>query len=299
MGPTNNPAWRHHYNPEFYLRQFIDPAGKVLRTCLGPDGQLHERSCSPRSLGYEEHLYSLGQERADRPAARSDLIETDILSKVDNDAATAMKKIIADGPSSLGDEERGHWATFVNSLLERHPKKLGERDATASGVTERLRKEFLVNQAGSAENRKRWAKTLLALHVDVVARNAVRVHMVREIRDTTVISYLKGMTWIRVRMNENPELQFLTGDAPLVANVGNPGPVEFLSIALSPQDLLYMHKSDEIPEKTLLDLALLHNLLVLGQSDYIYSRAPLWDGGIVRTRHAAQITLKRVSWRSG
>ena len=188
VGPVNNAAWRHHYNPEFYLRQFIEPTGKVLRTFLGPDGQLHEASFFPRSIGYEEHLYSLGQERTDRPAPRSDLIETDVLGQVDNEAATAMRKMIADGPSSLGDEQRGHWATFVNSLLERHPKKLGERDATASSVTERLRNEFFVNKAGSAESRDRWVKALLDLHVDVIARNAVRTHMVREIQDTKVIA---------------------------------------------------------------------------------------------------------------
>jgi Protein of unknown function (DUF4238) len=298
MGATNNEVWRNHYNPQFYLRQFVDARGEVLRTCRRPDGRLHEDRVSPKSTGYEEYLYSLRPERTDRSPPRSDSIETDILSPLDGAASDAMTRILAHGPSALRDDERRHWALFINSLLERHPKTLGERDAVARRLAEERRSEFLANRSADPESATRWANALTAIHHDAIATNAVRTVMVAQIHDTDFIDYLKGMTWIVSHIEENTEMQFVSGDAPLAVNFGNPWPIEFISVALSPLDLLFMCRHDDIPAKALVDAMLTHNLLLFEQCDYVYSRAPLWDGQIVRTRHAAETTLRRVPWRT-
>jgi hypothetical protein len=236
MGTTNNAAWRHHYNPQFYLKQFVDAAGEVLRTFLGPDGVLREKRFFPKATGYDEYLDSLRQPIAYQAAPRSDAIETDILRPLDGHAANAMKKMIVGGPSSLGDAERAHWALFMNSLLERHPTKLGERDNAARNLAEDHRKRFLANRSVTPAAHERWTRVLLEFSCEAAATNAVRALMVREILEPTVIDYFKGMTWIKAHVETNTEMEFVTGDVPIVLNGGASGPIEAMSIALSPQD---------------------------------------------------------------
>src|SRR5690606_5259941 len=48
----------HHYVPQFYLRNFANRKGKLWDTWRGPDGRLHEKERSPKSIGSTRELYS-------------------------------------------------------------------------------------------------------------------------------------------------------------------------------------------------------------------------------------------------
>ena len=58
-----------------------------------------------------------------------------------------------------------------------------------------------------------------------------------------------------------------------------------------------MCRHEDIPEKTLVQAMITHNLLLFEQCDYVYSRGPLRDGRLVQ-RYAAQTTLRKVPWRT-
>jgi hypothetical protein len=289
MTSDHNPARTHHYLPRFYLNEFVNPAGKVWRTYLGPDGQLHEHAHAPKGTGFEEDLYSLEREIAYEQSPRSDAVETDILQPIDDRAAKAMQRLVSAGPSALDDTERCDWAVFVNSLLERCPERLAARDETAREVSQGRVAQFL--EARLAAGEEEWIRVLRDFNHYGVAMNAVRLFMTNEISAPEVIEYFKGMVWLKCHI-DGPMVQFVTADVPVVVNVGQPGPIQLMSLALGPKDLLFMCQS-EIPEIELANMALLHNLLLYEQASYVFSQVPLYDGMPIKDRTAAEKTLRK------
>lgn len=287
----DNPSWRHHYLPQFYLRGFANLDSKVWQTFVRADGQLVERPLAPKQVGYEKNLYSFKKATTFDPELKvPDVIEKRFFQSVDNDAANALKHMLAATPSALSPKERRDWAIFMNALLERIPRQLQARDAVALQVAVEQRSSFLANRADTPESELRWSGVVANLSLDAAAGNAVREFMVREIQDAAVIAYFTGMTWIKTHVDVSPELEFLTGDAPVVVNLGGERPIQVMSLSLTPQDLLIMSAA-ALPSETLGNIALTHNLSVLAQSTQAYSRSPLHDGQLIKTRRAAQSSL--------
>ena len=292
----NAPARKHHYLPCFYLKQFADNSGRVLRTFLDPRGQLREARFSPRQTGFETDLYSLAAESPLVSAPRSDGIETDVMGPIDNQAAPAMRKLIAD-PLALSDQERTDWAVFTNSRLERHPSRLSHRDQVMGQHALSRAKQFM-DEGATLESRNTRVEVMGSMDIDVIARNLVRGAMVKEITRPEVIDYFKGFSWFSIHLDSTTDFQLATSDNPVVVNAGEPWPIQFLSVALGPADLFFMLRSKEVRDPDLIEQAILvHNIALFEQSGYVFSRDPLVDGSSIRTRKAAETLLKRSTWR--
>lgn len=290
-----NETWRTHYLPQSYLRQFCGHDGRVLRTFRGPDDKLHERRFPPKATGYEPDLYSLVSASPLLPVQRQDLIETEVFRPIDHHGAVVLERLIGEPPSKLGDDERMHWARFLNSLLERHPQRIYERDRIAEQRA-RERIEVLRQQFGPPLPGRPDIFELV--DVGGLARNIHREHMVREIQNERSVNYLKGLTLVKIAVEENPVLSFVAGDNPVLVNGGQPWPMHFFSVALTPYTLLVGFNSPEPPDlDTLLGLARIHNLQLFGQCEYIFSRDRLEDTPGIKVRTAAQLYLKRTSWK--
>jgi hypothetical protein len=286
-----NEAWRNHYLPRFYLRQFTDHAGQVWRTLLGPDGQVREDPFTPKATGYEPHLYTITAQVAHDRVPAPDRIETQFFSPIDNAAAVALHELKTKAPSALSDGQREGWAIFVNSLLERIPSRLRERGELARGAA----REHLDNFLQGRSDKEWWTRVLVDLNVDALADNTVRLAMVKEIADKNVIDYFKTMTWIKASIANGAAIPFITGDSPVVINVGTNGPIHVISIALSPRNLLVMY-GGKLPGETLRQIVLTHNLLVIAQSRYLFSNGPLSDGPLLKNRSAAKVGLMPATW---
>jgi hypothetical protein len=138
------------------------------------------------------------------------------------------------------------------------------------------------------------------LDLAAMAENLVRQWMERTIADPSVIQYFSQMQWNKIQLHGSEAPDFVTGDAPVVVNVGgDPRPILSMSIALGPRDLLFMTRHHDLPVEALSEVALIHNFQVIQQSRYVYSMAPLTDGQAIRTRFAALNTLRRTAWRRG
>lgn len=292
----DNPTARNHYLPQFYLRQFCDRSGKVLRTFRGTDDLLHEKRFVPKGTGYELDLYTLNGGGALFPARKPDLIERDVFGPIDNNGAAAFAHLLNAPPSQLSEVHKGHWAAFVNSLLERHPQRIRERDLRAERVGretfDALKTKF---QGTSASGRD------LSDLVDVenLARDMHREFLVGELQNPKSIEYLRSLNLVKIALDPNPNMCFVTGDDPVVVNAGRPWPIQFLSIALTPDTLLFGQNQSELPDKeTLLNLCLIHNLELFRQCEYVFSKDPLEDNELLRLRNAAQTQLRPVGWRS-
>jgi hypothetical protein len=278
-----NPPWRHHYAPQLYLRQFTDREGLLWEYKREPSGRLTERRVTPKRTGFAKNLYSF---RGNGPffRRRPDLIETDFFRVLDNDAARVLRKILGGIGLPLSDEDRTIWALFLNSILERNVRVLRERDAQAPAIVEKILAPHRAKDPAFVEKVGRLADPL------AMAQNAIREHMVNEIRRADVVNYFKGLKWDMVCLG--PETELLTSDAPLVINgVERQGtrPIRMMTLALSPSRLLIMRPASwgELDDTFKRGLVLSHNLsLVQSDGNSLYSPNPIEDGEVVRLRKA-------------
>jgi hypothetical protein len=290
-----NPAKRHHFLPQFYLRHFTDADGRLVRTVKTPAGQLREERYSPKTVGCEADLYSIETEINFHPVKNPDQVETGIFGPIDNCAAPVMRRLLDHAPSALNDTERETWAIFVNSLMERHPQRLRTRDKLAE--TKALEHTEGLLAGLPEETRPLWTRAISRLDVRALSHNAVRGAMIKAIRDEEALDYFRGMLWVKVCLHAPAQFELLTSDNAVLTNFGQPWPIEIMTLALSPTKLLVMVKRDMgLNEDHYLKMAVLHNLELFRQSECIYSRQPLQDMEALRTRYAAELSLHEHPW---
>lgn len=112
---------KHHYLPIFYLKQWANRDGKIIRY-YRPHNDVVPSPISPENTGYEEGLYGL---EGIAPEDGKNRIEKKFMSPfVDDPAAKALKILIHSDNSKLTTEHRQAWTRFVMSLLVRTPIKI-------------------------------------------------------------------------------------------------------------------------------------------------------------------------------
>ena len=117
---------RHHYSPQFYLRQWAGGDGRLFRYHR-PYNRTVVSKHSPEHTGFEDYLYTV--EKGDDPQ----IIEKGFFSNVDNYAAPILEALSQLGPGlvilesgHLGNDQRSDWTRFINSLQLRGPHSLAE-----------------------------------------------------------------------------------------------------------------------------------------------------------------------------
>lgn len=265
-------ARRHHYVPQFYLRAWLGSDDKGLWLYIrDKHGHVRAHRRSPKSVGYATDLYTLWAETPYsvlNPCL--DAVEQKFFSVIDDAAAAVHRKLLSSGIKSLTGNDRSAWALFLNSLMERHPARIGEIEQSDSpeGVRDEIhrqlgRSDFL----GEID----W----LSMY-----RNSIRRALVDHICDDTFVNYISQMRWATASISADEE-HLITSDTPVVINGGvSPSPISLLSIAISPKKLLVIHDDDEgVGEGDIRSLAVVHNALVVQQTEkYLISSRELHDG---------------------
>jgi hypothetical protein len=295
MTTTSKPTRRNHFTPEFYLSNFVDETGKLLRTFKPPTGELHERRFAPKATGYQEDLYSIERDSEIGPFARPDRIEMEVFRPIDDQSAPVLRRLIAGPPSALDDAERHSWAVFVNSLIERHPQQMRAHFESAQQVAADELEQFMGNVA--QEHKDYWMGVTQSVDKNALARNSVREVIRRVIHQDSVVEYFKGMRWVKFHVDSGNPFEFVTSDNAVLVNFGQPRPIYVMSLALSPSDLLVMAKPElELSEAVVQQAAAAHNLQLFRQSEYIYSRSPIRDLSGLLLRYAARSLLPAMPW---
>ncbi|NBD20881.1 DUF4238 domain-containing protein [Aquabacterium fontiphilum] len=109
---------RHHYVPVFLLRGWAGPDGAGIRFCWR-NGGVKAEECSPRSVCFQEHLYSVRSSAGEMDAS----IERDFWGpSVDDPAALVHAKMLTEGVCPLTAHEREVWSRFLVAQLLRVPR---------------------------------------------------------------------------------------------------------------------------------------------------------------------------------
>lgn len=115
-GNVQNPPWRHHYLPEFYLKRWaVD--GKLVQFSKPWGNTVKPKRCSPRETGFADAR----EELKDLPLEAKAMMEQKLLSPVDHLASQVLEKFEAAAPSITIDE-RVAWAQFLMSICFRNPE---------------------------------------------------------------------------------------------------------------------------------------------------------------------------------
>ncbi len=235
---SQNPPCRHHYIPEFYLKQWADKEGR---------GQLVEYSkpwrdivkpkrVYPKQTGFEDRLNEL----AGLPEDVRQRLETQFYSPVDSAAATVLKAL-KEGQRKFNDREREAWSRFLTSLIVRNPENI--RAATAR-LNESMTKfnaaaEKLYKAARKPNDPKTFREYMQQIDVRGEASSRAAKEAIASMVDSgLVVNHIKNMQWGALTLPfDAPSL--LTSDRPIVFVKGLPDPGCQVLLPLGPKVVFY------------------------------------------------------------
>jgi hypothetical protein len=112
---------KHHYIPCFYSQQWANKDGELIEYCRRYKG-VEARPTAPDGTGYVRGLYKL----PDAPSGEEYVVETELMSSIDNWAAQALQRMLEDGagPGKLDAQRALGWCQFLYSLIVRNPEHL-------------------------------------------------------------------------------------------------------------------------------------------------------------------------------
>jgi len=235
-GTKPGRTWRHHYVPQFYLRQWATD-GRLWECRRAPrDDAVIQRRVATKQTGYASRLYSLEDEPLD--SADPDELEQR-LSQEEAAAARALQRMLSRKSWPPSDKDRRVWSRFIYLQLDRDPDRLGE----ALTLSEQVREEVLAPYRLSAA-----AKQAVELFTIETARNLARGKLVAPDEGrTSWEDELVKRTWTAV----GSPGRFITSDRPILLDDEGVEPGKHssvVSMALSPNRLLICTPASWLPD---------------------------------------------------
>jgi Protein of unknown function (DUF4238) len=234
----------HHYIPIFYLKQWVDPTTRrLVEFCRRYQGVV-ARLTFPAGTGYVPGLYK----NPDAAPGEEYVIETKLMSSIDDRAARALQRMMVDGepPGKLDAPEALGWCQFLYSLLVRNPDHLllmKEKLATMDQgeVLENIREVYPnIRRPNDPENFDDYKAVFLKNPVEVPA---IRV-LPELVRSKRVVRVLSSFKWQTTTVN-HAKYPLLTSDRPIIMTNGLNLPDAHIVLPISPRRLFIATKNEE------------------------------------------------------
>lgn len=293
MSDVTHRPQRHHFVPQFLLREWYETADRGFWLYFrDPQGRVRLCHRHAKSIAYVKDLYAINPDGMDFRQSPSNKLEDRFFAPIDDAASIVHQKLLTSGLHSLSPDDRIVWAIFVNSLLERLPKRIQVLEAQFAGLHDESIAATEREYPGSTTQPA--IKAILAkVDKTAVVRNAVLSGLVRYIMDEPFIRYIASMEWLTLSLADGAD-HFLTGDTPVIVNGGGlSAPIYLLSIAVSPQKLLVMRSAFPAFDADFVGrLTLIYNILLAQQTDqYLVSSRQLADSRFIKYRRIVDAML--------
>lgn len=256
-----NPSAKHHFVPEFLLREWKNANSEIYRYGRNGIGQVTSKPLAAGAFGYRKGLYAT----EGLPPEHKQQVETLFMEPLDTAAALAHDVLVAGDIRKLSDEQRCRWAGLVMSLWFRTP---GEVDGIKGAVDALLDAEI--------------GKAVLGLDVPSdfpeAAKNQLAMEvMMRAIDDPERGAELINMHWDVIDIDRRREL--FISDAPLCqprtfARLGVPQ--SYITMPLTPHKLFVAASSPTLgaalrmlPQR---ELVLRQNRAAVTQAEYSWAQ---------------------------
>jgi hypothetical protein len=238
--PMNDPV-NHHYLPVFYLRNWCDGAGKVVRY-YRPYQEVVASPIAPENTGFEPHLYALDG----YPDDQKQWIEKYFMGPVvDDPAARALQILLAANGAGLTAEPRIAWARFLMSLSLRDPDAVAKigvdvRDELFARLSHYGDLYDANRTANDPQTVVEWAKK----HMPLVLDNVGKLHLPDFIDNSGVGDVLVQMRWFTFDLASGG-VTLLTGDRPFIRTYGLKDRRCIVILPLSPRHVFVATNSRE------------------------------------------------------
>jgi Protein of unknown function (DUF4238) len=231
---------RHHFNPEFYLRQWAGADGLICEI-KKDHGKVQAQRKSPKATGFQRDLYRIDGV----PDEHAQHVEKNFMAPLDNDAARALQKILSGDSTPWTGDERTAWTTFVLSLLFRNPENVTIIKDHIREAWEQGMRALEANYV--ARRRPTDPETFdgyVALTNPAAAEIGASNFLMETISNKQVGPTIFNMHWTRHSLKSS-KLNLLTSDRPIIMPLGLADPRAYIMLPVSPSILfLAAHDPD-------------------------------------------------------
>lgn len=220
---------RHHFNPEFYLRQWTGADG-LLSEIKKDHGKVEAQPKSPKATGFQRDLYRT----EGVPDEHAQHVEKNFMAPLDNDASRALQKILCGDPTPWSGNERTAWTIFILSLLFRNPENVaiikdhirrlwdeGKRALEADYTARRLSSD------------PETFEGYMALTNPAAAEIGASNFLMETIGNARLGPTVFNMKWTRHCLRHS-KIPLLTSDRPIIMPLGLAHPRAYIALPASP-----------------------------------------------------------------
>ena len=233
MEAMNEPI-HHHYVSVFYLSRWEGSDGRICRFSRPYGDTVKAGRVAPKGTAFEPRLY----ETKGLPPEHAQIMETDFMAKIDNDAANALT-LLEKGLSVIefSDEARNSWSRFLVAQMLRTPRDISQLKSSVEQVWNRvsqpLRESYAAKRSPkeTATLEEFWAQ-LNTAYADELALSVARTLMAHE----GICDLLNKMHWCVLDVPEGCD-SLLTSDNPVWMTAALVGADDFLLVAIGPRRL--------------------------------------------------------------
>ena len=262
---------RHHYIPEFYLKQWAGPDGRIYEFFRRYKGVVTPRPTHPAGTGYVENLYTL----TGFPAETAQLLENKFFRVTDQFASDALNILLHSNIAEMSADVRSGWSRFVLSLIHRTPEKIAWiKTEVQRGLGARLQEVKENYESFRRPSDPPTFDEYVALNGTNSESRAFAMLLQSVVDSQNVGAYLNGMRW-SVLTIENSTHTLLTSDRPVVMSDGIKYDHSYIIVPLSPVSLFLavntIQQEQHIRNLPVMDFAREVNSIVCKQAQkYVY-----------------------------
>ncbi len=236
---------KHHYIPEFYLKQWAGPDGQLIEFCRRYQDRLVARATAPGGTGYVPGLYSIS---GALPHVEN-IFETSYLAKADGLAAQSLALMLNEHYVPTGPEKAA-WTRFLMSLVYRTPEGVARsfeliRKYYEEDSLEEIRKVY--DQLKRPDDPETPEEYLKINSEGMTSRTMMR-HLLDIIESEMVRDKIMSMQWHLGYFN-NLKHKLLTSDRPLVMTNGINRPESHFVMPISPTHVFIATNTTEVANK--------------------------------------------------
>lgn len=130
LAKTQNPPHRHHYIPQFYLRQWTGQDGHLERYTKPIPTKLEIKRVSTKAVGWWDDLYRAPE----HDPHKDQFLEWGFFSELDDRTARVLRKLNETQIPPLSAEDISTWSVFLMSLMHRTPEGLAAYKETGARI---------------------------------------------------------------------------------------------------------------------------------------------------------------------
>jgi hypothetical protein len=239
----SNKEPKHHLIPIFYLQQWTGADRRLVEYCRRYKG-VEARPTFPDGTGYVRGLYRL----PDAPPGEEYIIETGLMSDIDNWAAKTLEQMKEDGitPGKLDPRKALGWCQFLYSLIVRNPEHLNlikEKLKTLDPavVLEEIREDYpKMRRPSDPETFDEYKAAFLLNPADIPATRVLPVLL----KSKRVVRELASFQWRTVTVNAAKH-PLLTSDRPVIMSNGLIREDAHIVLPITPRRLFVATKNEE------------------------------------------------------